>query len=423
MARITQKDIDTLAPKVNAGDKLVEDWLWDNGFAVKVTAARKKVFYVGYRMGGRETQFQKFKLGDYGKMTLAQARKQAEKVQAKIALGIDPAEEKRKEKKAKRALIEKGTLRQCVERYWELNKKSGRYWLHKRARLLGEDMKGLLGKPIGTIKRSDIQEVLDSVRSRSQNAARLLLVDLRPFFKWAVKRDLMEKNPTEGIDALPPAKVREHVLEVHEVAAFWKATGEMTWPFASIYRLLLLTGTRRDEVAGMRWDELDLDNALWLIPGSRTKNGRPHRLPLDPEAVAMLDRAAIAAIKQGYGYQDGELAFSTTGTTPPSGWSKAKLTLDKRMKALLGARFQGWRVHDLRRTCATGMEDLGVPTRVVETALNHVSGTKAGIVGVYQRAEHREAVKTAFAAWARRVMEIVGGGDGGSNVVPLRKAG
>ena len=193
----------------------------------------------------------------------------------------------------------------------------------------------------------------------------------------------------------------------------------MNWPFASIFRLLLLTGARREEVGGMRWAELDLDNALWVIPGARTKNGRPHRVPLTEQAVAMLDRVGIAAIKQGYGYEDGELVFSTTGSTAPSGWSNAKEALDKRMKTLLGPRFSDWRIHDLRRTCATGMEDSGVPTHVVETALNHVSGSKAGIVRVYQRAEHRDAVRTAFDAWSRKVVRHAYGCPSPSNVVAL----
>jgi integrase len=143
-----------------------------------------------------------------------------------------------------------------------------------------------------------------------------------------------------------------------------------------------------------------------------------------PTAIALLDRLGIAAIKAGFGYEDGSLVFSTTGTTPPSGWSRAKRALDSRMKAILGSRFKDWRLHDLRRTCATGMEDAGIATHVVETALNHVSGAKAGIVGVYQRAEHREAVRRAFSLWEARVLAIVSGNDAvnDAKVIPFAKA-
>ncbi|PWU01240.1 MAG: integrase, partial [Candidatus Melainabacteria bacterium] len=196
---------------------------------------------------------------------------------------------------------------------------------------------------------------------------------------------------------------------------------DASWPFAAIYKLLLLTGARREEVAGMKWSELDLDAGVWMLPGARTKNSRDHRIPLARQAVAILDRRAIAAIKEGLGYKDSDLVFSTTGTTSPSGFSKAKGALDARMQEILGPKFKEWRVHDLRRTCATGMEHLGVDLRVIEAALNHVSGTKAGIVGVYQRAEHREAVRAAFEAWDARVAGLAGE-ERPSNVVSLSRA-
>jgi integrase len=226
----------------------------------------------------------------------------------------------------------------------------------------------------------------------------------------------------------------------------------MEWPFASIYKLLLLTGARREEVAAMRWAELDFDESVWALPSQedfvfkrqrrdktelhegRTKNARSHRVPLAPAALALLDRDAIDKAKAERGYPlDSGLVFSTTGEAPPSGFSKAKHQLDLRMAELLGSKwderaggfvggkFKPWRVHDLRRTCATGMENLGIDTRVVETALNHVSGTKAGIVGVYQRAQHREAVKAAFEAWGRFIAELTGE-PLPSNVVPLKRA-
>jgi integrase len=225
-----------------------------------------------------------------------------------------------------------------------------------------------------------------------------------------------------GLHAPKAPAARERILDDYEVKAFWQAAREAAWPFCSIYRLLLLTGARREEVAGMKWSELDLDAGVWMLPGVRTKNGRDHRVPLSPEAIAILDRLGIATIKAGLGYKDGDLVFSTTGHSLPSGFSGAKAALDTRMKAILGARFKDWRIHDLRRTCATGMENLGIDTRVVEAALNHVSGTKAGIVGIYQRADHRDAVKAAFEAWGARVADLVESPPP-SNVVPLRRAG
>jgi len=297
-----------------------------------------------------------------------------------------------------------------------------RYWKEKRARLVSDDVKMLASKPLSTVSRKHVAGAIDRAKERSEAAARLLFSDLRPFFKWAHERELMDANPMTGLSAPKTADARERTLEDDEIRAFWQAASDTSWPFGSIYKLLLLTGARREEVAGMKWSELDLDAGVWLLPGARTKNHRDHRIPLAPQAIAILDRLGIAAIKAGLGYEDGDLVFSTTGHSSPSGFSKAKNALDTRMKAILGARFKDWRVHDLRRTCATGMENLGIDTRIVETALNHVSGTKAGIVGVYQRADHKDAVTAAFQAWGRHVAGLIDG-PLPTNVVPSRRAG
>ena len=332
------------------------------------------------------------------------------------------------------------TLKEVMERYLASKREPGRYWLHKRGRLLGKDMERLHNRPIATIKRSDLTAVIDEVkmRGKTEAAARLLFVDLRPFFKWALERELIEANPMFGMTPPAAAEKRERVLAEYEIRAFWQAASEMSWPFASIYKLLLLTGTRREEVAAIRWGELCLDSGVWTLPSAkdfsfkrkrcdgvelienRTKNKREHCIPLPTQAVSLLDKHAILALKSGLGYEDSDLVFSKNGINPPSGFSKAKRALDARMKAILGSRFKEWHVHDLRRTCATGMENLSVETRVTEAALNHVSGVKAGIVGTYQTSKHVDAVATAFQAWGDKIMQIVSTEKVASNVVAMR---
>ncbi len=398
--------------------KLGDAFLWDDklkGFCCKATSAGKRAFFVQYRPRGSGENIKRVHIGYYGKLTVAQARATAKEVLGKANAGSDPRAEqieKKKRELASRAeqAREKaaGTLKEAIERFLSVHAKPTRYWHEKRARLLGAGLETLLSKPIKKLTHAQLEEVLDTVKSRNASAHRLLFADLRPFFKWAKKRIPLEANPMADADAPKPAKSRERTLEDFEIKAFWQAASEASWPFASIYKLLLLTGARRVEVAGMKWSELDLDTSVWMLPGARTKNSRDHRIPLAPQATAILDRLGIAAIKTGLGYQDGDLVFSTTGLRSPSGFSKAKKALDARMQKILGPKFKPWRVHDLRRTCATGMENLGTDTRVVETALNHVSGTKAGIVGVYQRSEHREAVKAAFEAWGRYIGELTG---------------
>ena len=417
MGKIGERDIDALGPKQREDGTRTDAYLWDgelSGFGVKATPGGKRVFIVQYRIGGRAGKTQRVTIGPHGHVTLTEARKRAKELLGKVAANQDPAGERRAIKQTIKEKRDAGTLQEAIERFLTLHEHPTRYWKEKRARLLGADLAALHGVPIRDVTRGRLKSAIDAVKARSHAAARLLFADLRPFFKWLAESELIETNPMTGVHGPKPLAARDRVLEDHEVKAFWQAANEMSWPFASIYQLLLLTGARREEVAGMTWSELDLEAGLWTLPASRTKNKREHRIPLTEAALALLGKQAATG---------GEFVFSTTGTTPPSGWSKAKRALDSRMKERLGTRFKPWRLHDLRRTCATGMENLGVPTHVVETALNHVSGAKAGIVGVYQRAEHREAVKAAFEKWAQRVMEIVGDEGGPSNVVPIWRAG
>jgi integrase len=187
---------------------------------------------------------------------------------------------------------------------------------------------------------------------------------------------------------------RDRVLSDEEVKAFWQAASDLGWPFANIFKLLLLTGQRRDEVAGMRWAELDLGAGVWTISKERCKNGKAHAVDIHPEAIRLIN-------------PDLELVFSTTGHTQVSGFSRAKERLDIRMQAILGDKFSPWRTHDLRRTAASGMAALGFQPHVIERVINHLSGAQGGLVGVYQRHEYREERKQAILAWGDDVLRLV----------------
>ena len=416
--KVTKAGVDALIANAKATGATI--FLWDDvqrGFGAKATPNGACSYVLQYRLGGRGTPTKRLSLGKHGKLTPQQARDIAKEKLGEIAKDIDVAQH-RKERREKLAGL---TFAEGAEKFLKVHAEPTRYWKEKRARLTSGDVKALHSKPLSTITRRHVADALDRAKARSEAAARLLFSDLRPLFKWAHERELVDANPMTGLRAPKPAEARERTLEDDEIRAFWKAADEASWPFASIYKLLLLTGARREEVAGMKWSELDFDAGVWMLPGARTKNSRDHRIPLARQAVAILDRPAIAAIKARLGYQDGDLVFSTTGTTSPSGFSKAKSALDARMQEILGPKFKPWRVHDLRRTCATGMEHFGVDLRVIEAALNHVSGTKAGIVGVYQRAEHREAVRAAFDAWDSRIAGLTGE-ERPSNVVSLSRA-
>jgi integrase len=217
----------------------------------------------------------------------------------------------------------------------------------------------------------------------------------------------MEKPPA------PPA--REHVLSDIEVQLFWQATPKLSAPFDSFARILLLTGQRRSEVAGMAWAELDRASATWTIPKARAKNKAANIVPLSAPVMAELD--ALAVKVWGGNWPDGKriwpidgLVLTTTGKTPISGLSKAKAKLDTEMVKLAGQRpVEPWRFHDIRRTVATSMQRLGVRLEVTEAALHHLSGSRAGIVGVYQRHDWKDEKRAALEAWAARVEAIVAG--------------
>jgi integrase len=197
-------------------------------------------------------------------------------------------------------------------------------------------------------------------------------------------------------------KKRQHILSDAELRAVWLATANPLDPFATLVRLLILTGQRRGEVAGIRRTELRLDGAepLWTIPTSRTKNGtregaQPHAVPLAPHVVALLVAAPEFA---GCDY-----ILSRDGEVPISGFSKSKRTLDK----AIGEVVREWRLHDLRRTAASGMQRLGVAVPVIERALNHTSGTFRGIVGTYQVDLLARDVRAALTAWAAHIGALV----------------
>jgi integrase len=402
--RISKRTVDALRADAQSQGRTL--YLRDSevtGFGAVCTKAGACSYFIEYRLGGRATPQKRVTIGKHGVLTPDEARKLAREELGKVARGLDVAEH-RKEKREKLAGL---TFAEAVEKFLAVHSEPGRYWHEKRARLTSADVKALAAKPLSTVSRKHVADAVDKAAARSDASARLLFSDLRPFFKWANQRELVDANPMDGLSAPKPSEARDRTLEEPEIKAFWQASGEMAWPFQSIYKLLLLTGARREEVAGMRWSELDLDGGVWTIPGGRTKNSREHRIFLPVQAIAILDRVAVEAAKARHGYPlDSELVFSTTGNTSPSGFSKAKRALDARMKEILGPKFKDWRVHDLRRTAATGMENLGIETRVIEAALNHVSGTKAGIIGVYQRSSHRDAVKAAFEAWGRHLAAL-----------------
>jgi integrase len=201
---------------------------------------------------------------------------------------------------------------------------------------------------------------------------------------------------------------RDRVLSDAELALVWRAAVETGWPFGPVFRLLILTGARRDEIGGLRWSEIEADKIN--LKGARTKNGEPRTIPLSPAAAELLN--ALPRLRAS------DLVFTTTGTTSISGWSRAKTLLDKSIAET--APVASWRLHDLRRSVATGMQRLGVSLQTIEAVLGHISGSRSGVVGTYQRHSFEAEARAALEAWARHIDAIVSGGT--DNVIPMRGA-
>jgi integrase len=280
-------------------------------------------------------------------------------------------------------------------------------------------LKAWVSAPAEAFTRADAVRVLDKVKSASGPvAANRLRAEARACWGWAVKRGALTENPWEATPR-PLAKetARDRVMTDAELGALYNAAGGLSEPWDVLVRLLILTGQRRGEVSGMRWDELDLDAGTWALPGERTKNGQPHVIPLPAEAVALLRR-----VKRRQG---AVFVFEGPSKTAMTGFGKMKARLDLALAQAAqeaGRQALPWVLHDLRRTMATGLQRLGVRLEVTEAVLNHVSGSRSGIVGVYQRHGWDREKAEALKGWSAHVLHAAGGGSAAGNVVDLRRA-
>ncbi|TGE02408.1 tyrosine-type recombinase/integrase [Methylobacterium nonmethylotrophicum] len=355
------------------------------GFGVKVSEGGSRQWVVQYRDGAGKSR--RTTLGRVEVMPLPKARDAARDLLARVRLGDDPRAEKTKAKT------------KPVETFGEL---VPRYIAHAEGRLrprsieaarqhLNGHFKGLHNKPVTEVKRADVASQLAAITKGSgPQAANRARAVLSAFFAWTVGEGIAEANPVSGSNRPAPAKARERVLSAPELVAVWKACEDDD--FGRIVRLLILTGARREEVAAIAWSELDLPAALWALPGARSKNHRAHDVPLSQTALDILANVPHRAGR--------DLLFGLRANGF-SGFSRCKARLDTRSSVT------GWTLHDLRRTAATGMAELGVLPHVVEAVLNHVSGHKAGVAGIYNRASYAREKREALDLWAAHVMALI----------------
>jgi integrase len=365
---------------------------WDAGcpgFGVKVTPKGRKVFIVLYRTGGAGSKLRKYTIGPYARVTLHQARVAAQKVFAAKLEGRDPAAEKRESKRRVVADRVEDLLESYIAQRLSQNRSGGEI-----ARLLRREAgRAWTGKSIHEIGKRDVVELISAIEHRGAPiAANKTLKSIKTFFRWCVGRAVLDQSPAEGVPLPAKEVARDRVLDDQELARVILAARKIGGPYGSIVELLALTGQRREEVAGLTWQELDLDQRIWTIPNSRTKNGKAHVVHLSEQSMAALQRSN----------QSEPFVFSLLGTKPFQEFSRAKSLLDE----LSGV--SEWRLHDLRRTCVSGMARLGVSPHVADKILNHQSGTISGVAAVYQRHEFLAERRSALDLWGVHFGQLLG---------------
>ena len=224
-------------------------------------------------------------------------------------------------------------------------------------------------------------------------AANKALKATKTFLRWCVGQAVLDQSAAEGVPLPSKEVARDRVLDDEELARIILAAGKIGGPYGGIVELLALTGQRREEVARLQWAELDLAQRVWTLPRSRTKNAKAHVVHLSKQSMAVLTRAD----------EPGPYVFSLLGTKPFQEFSRAKCRLDQ----LSGVT--GWRLHDLRRTCVSGMARLGIAPRVADKVLNHQAGTISGVAAVYQRHDFLAERRAALDLWGAHVGRVLTG--------------
>lgn len=403
--KISKDTVDALAKPSTA-----DEYHWDaklSGFGVRVTPRGVKSYVCQYRLPSCNAR--RKTLGKHGApLTAEKARKLADEMLWEVKRGIDPvAAERERVRKRETQAFEK-----YVERFADLYLKSewADSWEDAKARLVNHVVPVFKGRAVSDIKRADISDLLDGLRDRPALARNTHAV-LRKLFAWAVDRDHIGASPMPK--APPAVKQRKRTLSPDEIAALWLASYELNAPFGSFVRLLLITGQRRNEVAGLPWAELSQSNRLWTLDGKRAKNDADHLVHLSDLALAEFE--ALHWKRRG-------LVLTTTGKTPISGFSRMKRALDLAMLAELQKQakerakatgdspetisLKPWRLHDIRRTVTTQMQSLGVPVEVTEKVINHLTGQTSGVAGVYNLWEYHNEKRAALEAWSLRLTEI-----------------
>jgi integrase len=401
---ITLRTIDAITPCAGR-----DVYTWDTGlkgFGVRVTPRGVKSYVLQYRVRGGPAR--RKTIGIHGSpWTTQSARREAERLLMVVRQGIDPVEQQREATRKEKALNFSTYCDLFVDLYLKSNWPDT--WPEAMRTLENVAKPHWGNRSLTSLRRADMVKLMDDYADRPGRRKYVHSL-LRKLFNWAVDREDIEASPLTGMKAPKPTASRRRVLGHEELFCLWHACDRAGWPWGPYVRLLILTMQRRQEVAEMDWSEIDMKARTWTLPAERAKNDEAHIVPLSSLAVAELE--ALGPHERG-------LIFTTTGKAAVSGFSKAKQSLGKELTIIAKARVEmrggdpdsvfipDWRLHDLRRTGATNLQALGIPVEVTEAILNHISGTRAGVAGIYNRYKYEPEKRSALEAWDQRLRVLV----------------
>jgi integrase len=379
--KLQQNTIAELVPPNGQAEAIISD---DDtpGLYLRIRASGHRSWLFQYKVARK---VKRVPLGDITVVSLARARKAAGDLHARVRLGGDPVEEK-----AEGIRRSSNTMLPAINAYLaDAGDKVRASSLKQKKVHLLKHCAPFHNMELAKIDRRAVSERMKTIKSKSgPTASNRTRSSLAAFYSWAIREGLTDSNPAAGGNEAVE-RSRDRVLTDDEMKSIWLACDDGS-DYSSIVRMLMLTACRADEVGGLRWDEA-LADAL-LISGDRTKNGRPLHLPFSPPMRAVLEACPRGSSPYVFGRH-----FQR--------WSAAKKALDEK----LGDAVAPWTHHDLRRTTATRMADLGIAPHIIEAVINHVSGHKAGVAGIYNRSSYSPQKAFALNTWAAHLLEIVEG--------------
>jgi integrase len=413
-----KKFTDLMVERLPAASKGTRDEYRDEvltGLWLRITDTAVKSWSIMHELGGYS---RRYTLGTFPKLNVKAARDAAKAAFRQIADGIDPGVQKRISRKDKPA---PGSLEVAVE-LW-LGEGLGpkkKPWRPKTAkewrRIMKRDVLPLLGRrPLAVITKPELEALIETIAARAPIQANRVHSVLSRFFAWAAKRNHVGASPMVGIDKPAHEVERDRVLKPRELAAFCRACDKLSFPFGSVFKLLVLTAQRRETVRTLQWSEIDIERRRWEIPAAKMKMGKSHIVHLSDAALEVL---------QSLPKLDGcDFAFSTNGKTPCSGFSRATTSLRQLMAEELG-EVASFVLHDMRRCFTTiAVEELKLRHDVVDKVLAHSTGVVKGPARIYNRAELLDERAAALDAWARYLCELAEPGKADRNVVPFAARG